>query len=123
MLGPDARLIDLRLSAPSSLNVKAWAVRVGASDLRVLLINKGGHAARVALRLPATAPAAVERLLAPSPRAPTGETLDGQRLGVHERWLGRPATERIQPAAGAYEVTVPATSAALVRVQTEARAR
>jgi hypothetical protein len=123
MLGPDARLIDLRLSAPSSLNVKAWAVRVGASDLRVLLINKGGHAARVALRLPATAPAAVERLLAPSPRAPTGETLDGQRLGVHERWLGRPAAERIQPGAGAYEVTVPATSAALVRVQTEARAR
>lgn len=123
MLGPDARLVPARVAAPSSLNLKAWAVRVGTNDLRVLVINKGDHAVRMALRLPARRPATVERLLAPSPRATTGERLGGQYLDVHERWVGRRVVETVTPATGGYAVTVPAASAAMLRVQTEARAR
>jgi hypothetical protein len=123
MLGPDARLVGLRLAAPPSLDVKAWAVQVGARDLRVLVIDKGRHPVRAVLRLPASAPAAVDRLLASSAQATTGETLDGQHLGVHDTWVGPPSRETIRPSAGRYELTVPATSAALITVQTEARAR
>lgn len=123
MLGPDARLLDAKLAIPASLHVKAWAVRVGSNDLRVLLINKGRHGVHAALRLPAVARASVERLLAPSVRATTGETLDGQQLGVHETWVGRATAEKIKPSAGRYELTLSPGSAALLRVQTEARAR
>ncbi len=123
MLGSGARLLELGLAAPSSLNVKAWAVRVGARDLRVLVINKSPRAVRAVMHLPATAPATVERLLAPSVRATTGERLAGQYLGTHENWLGAPSHETVRSLAGRYALTVPATSAALVRVQTEARAR
>jgi hypothetical protein len=123
MLGPNARLVQAGLAAPRSLHLKAWAVRVGARGLRVLLINKGAHAARVDLSLPASGPAGVERLLAPSVRARAGVTLDGQHLGAHDTWLGRPRRERINPGARGYELTLPATSAALVRVQTDAPAR
>jgi hypothetical protein len=126
MLGPGARLLDLHLAIPASLHVKAWAVRVGSNDLRVLLINKGTHRVGAVLRLPAVSRATVERLLAPSVRSTTGETLDGQHLGVHETWVGRPTAETIAPSGGRYVVVLPAGSAALVRVrtvQTEARAR
>ena len=123
MLGPGARLLDAHVAAPAALHLKSWATRVGARDLRVLLINKGSHSARVTLRLPAIAPASVERLLAPSVRATGGETLDGQSIGNRETWVGRPSRETVRPSATGYELTVPAGSAALVRVQTEARAR
>jgi hypothetical protein len=89
-------------------------------ELRVLVINKGGHAVRAVLRLPASGTATVERLLAPSPGATSGETLNGQYLGVHDTWLGRQARETVSPAGGGYELTVPATSAAMIRVQTDA---
>jgi hypothetical protein len=123
MLGPHARLVDLHLAAPSSRHVKAWAVRVGASGLRVLVINKGRHAVRAALRLPATGPATVERLLAPSVRATAGETLQGQHLGVHDTWVGAPSRETVSRRGGGYELDIPPTSAAMVRVQTDVRAR
>jgi hypothetical protein len=123
MLGPDARLLDAHLAAPAAAHVKAWAVRVGSGELRVLLINKGRHAVHTMLRLPAVSRASVERLLAPSVRATGGETLDGQYLGSRERWVGRPSHETVTPSGNRYELTVPATSAALVRVQIEARAR
>jgi hypothetical protein len=123
MLGPDSRLVTASLAAPRALHLKAWAVRVGARDLRVLLINKGAHTVRMRLRLPASAPATVERLLAPSPGSLSGVTLGGRHLGIHETWVGRPRTPTIRPSAGDYELTLPAASAALVRVQTEARAR
>jgi hypothetical protein len=122
MLGPGARLVDLRLAAASSLHFKAWATRVGAHELRVLVINKGTHVVRATLRLPAIASASVERLLAPSVRARTGETLDGQRIGRRETWVGRPSHETIRRSGTGYALNVPAGSAALIRVQTEARA-
>jgi hypothetical protein len=123
MLGPNARLAATRLTAPRLLNLKAWAVRVGPRDVRVLLINKGRYAVHAVLRLPATGAATVERLVAPSVRASTGERLGGQYLGDHATWHGRPSDERISRAADGYELNLPAASAALVRVQTEARAR
>jgi len=72
MLGPNARLVTPALAAPRSLDLKAWALRVGRTGLRVLVINKGQHGATVLLRLPAVAPATVERLVAPSPRRVPG---------------------------------------------------
>jgi hypothetical protein len=123
MLGPDARLLDAHLAAPAFAHVKAWAVRVGSGQLRVLVINKGSHSVRAVLRLPAVSRASVERLLAPSVRATTGETLGGQHLGIDATWVGRPITATLAPSHGRYELTVPGGSAALVRVQTEARAR
>lgn len=123
MLGPNARLVATRLTAPRLLNLKAWAVHVGARDLRVLLINKGRYALHAVLRLPATAPATVERLVAPSPSATTGERLGGRYLGDNATWHGRPSDERISRAADGYELNLSAVSAALLRVQTEARAR
>ncbi|HEY2161486.1 MAG TPA: glycosyl hydrolase family 79 C-terminal domain-containing protein [Solirubrobacteraceae bacterium] len=123
MLGPGARLVTAHLAAPPSLHLKAWAVRVGKSELRALVINKGRHAVHAILRLPARAPATVDRLLAPSPRATTGERLNGQYLGAHQRWVGSRSNETIRPAADGYELDVPAASAALVRVQTEPQAR
>lgn len=123
MLGPDARLVHVRLSAPRWLHVKAWAVRTGWHDLRVLVINKGSVSVRAALHLPGTGAAAVERLLAPSPATTSGETLDGQRLSASGAWRGRAATEWATRAGGRYELNVPPASAALVRVQTEARVR
>ena len=123
MLGPNARLVTPALAAPRSLDLKAWALRVGRTGLRVLVINKGQHGATVLLRLPAVAPATVERLVAPSPQARAGVTLDGQHLSVHQTWVGQATTATIAPGPDGYEVALPAASAALVRVQTEARAR
>lgn len=123
MLGPDARLARLKLTAHPTLHFKAWAVRVGPHSLRVLLINKGPRGVRAVLHLPATAPGTVRRLVAPSPRATTGERLNGQYLGARERWVGRPGREAIKPTRHLYALTLPPTSAALVEVQTEARAR
>lgn len=123
MLGPGARLEPSHLSAPASLHLKAWAVRLGTGELRVLVINKGGRAVRAVLRLPANAPAAVQRLIAPSPRSTAGERLDGQYLGLHDRWQGRPSHEHISRGPRGYTLTLPPYSAAMVRVQTEARLR
>ena len=50
-LGPDARLVRLHLSAPRSLNLSAWAVRVRGGQLHVLVIDKSGRSARVELHL------------------------------------------------------------------------
>ena len=66
MLGPDARLDAVHVSSASVVHLKAWAVRSrGATS--VLLINKGGFAARVTLRAGKGRGAArIQRLLAPS---------------------------------------------------------
>ncbi|HUO71617.1 MAG TPA: glycosyl hydrolase family protein [Solirubrobacteraceae bacterium] len=117
-LGPHgSQLEPLRIAAVHPVHVKAWAVRTG-SGFHVLLINKGGRSASVALRLPTTAPANVQRLTAPSASSPSGVTLAGQQLGADGRWHGPRDSQTIAPTKGAYRVTVPAISAALVRVST-----
>ncbi len=115
-LGPDARLVPVRLHAEASLHLKAWAVRVRGDDLHVLLINKSNLPIKVGLRLPATGPATVQRLLAPSARSTSGVTLDGQQLARDGRWQGQPANQTITSSHQRYELTIPPLSAALVRV-------
>jgi hypothetical protein len=114
MLGPDARLVRLRVHDPASIDLKAWAVRVQGHALHVLLINKSTWSVRAALMLPAAGIATVQRLLAPSAAACSGETLDGQQLGRDDRWHGRSGRETIEPGPHGYELTVPPFSAALV---------
>ena len=116
-LGANARLVRLQMSHPRSLNLSAWAVRVRGDMLHVLLIDKSNRAVRVDLHLPATGPATVQRLLAPSASSTTGETLDGQRLGPDGTWIGTRSTQTIAARAHGYVVTVPRRSAALVGVR------
>ena len=116
-LGADARLVRLQVSHPRSLNLSAWGVRVAGDRLRVLVIDKSNRTVRVDLHLPATGPATVQRLLAPSASSTTGETLDGQRLGPDGTWIGTRLTQSINAGAHGYVLTVPRRSAALVGVR------
>ena len=116
-LGSDARLVRLHMSHARSMNLSAWAVRVRGGILHVLVLDKSNRTVRVDLRLPATGPATVQRLLAPSASATTGETLDGQRLGPDGTWVGARQTETITRSASGYVLTVPRRSAALVGVR------
>jgi Glycosyl hydrolase family 79 C-terminal beta domain len=116
-LGPHAQLVNVGLRQSPTLHLKAWAVRVLGDTLHVLLIDKGRHSARVDLRLPASGIATVQRLLASSASATSGVTLAGQHLGADGAWHGRRQVETIAPGPNGYDVTVPATSAALVSVR------
>jgi hypothetical protein len=116
-LGADARLVRLQMSHPRSLNLSAWAVRVRGDMLHVLVIDKSNRTVRVDLHLPATGPATVQQLLAPSASSTTGETLDGQRLGPDGTWIGKRLTQTITAGASGYLLTVPRRSAALVGVR------
>jgi hypothetical protein len=113
-LGPNSQLLPLALQARPALRLKAWAVRVGANTLHVLLIDKGTRAVRVSLQLPATGPVTAQQLLARSAPATSGVTLAGQQLDAQGRWVGKPATQTIEPGAAGYPVTVPGLSATLV---------
>ena len=115
-LGPDARLVQTQLGSPSPRHLKVWAVKVGRRRLHVLLINKGPQRLHVSLQLPATAPATIERLLAPSPSARQGVTLGGQRLDHDARWTGPRVIEVLRRAHRRYAVVLPRYSAALLSV-------
>lgn len=115
-LGPDARLVALHLQSRPSLNLKAWAVRVGSGTLHVLLLNKGARSVNVDAELPATAPATVERLLAPAPGSRSRVTLGGQQLNQNGDWVGRPSSDTVTPRAHRYLVALPRFSAALLTV-------
>ena len=116
-LGPNARLVYSQLHVGHSLKLKIWAVRVGGNQLHVLVIDKGKRPARVELRFPASRPATVERLLAPSAAAGSGVTLDGQQLGEDGRWQGEPSVQTLAPKGGRYELSIPGMSAALLSVR------
>jgi hypothetical protein len=115
-LGADARLLPVDLRASRTLHVKVWAVRVAGDTLHVLLIDKGPSADRVELRLPASGPASVERLLAPGAGARSGVTLAGRHLNRAGRWIGRRVEETVRPGTSGYAVTLPRFSAALLSV-------
>jgi hypothetical protein len=116
-LGPRARLVRLTAQRPRSLNLGAWAVRVGRNTLHVMLIDKSGRSARVSLRLPATADATVQRLLAPSARSLTGVTLGGRSLAPDGSWRGTAQVQTVVPGRGGYVVGVRDQSAALLTVR------
>jgi hypothetical protein len=115
-LGPDARLLRVHLHASRQTHLTAWAVEVGHGLLHVLLTNEGPRTVTVALALPSTATATVQRLLAPSIRARGGLTLDGQHLDSHGEWQGRPSIGTMNPGGGTYSLALPHASAALLSV-------
>lgn len=115
-LGPGARLLPTSMQHQRGLHLKVWAVRLAGHRARVLVINKGGRAAQVDLRLPAVAPATVERLLAPSVSARSGASMAGQRIDGNGVWHGARVVERLARGAHGYRLTMPAASAALVSV-------
>ena len=117
MLSPGGRMLRLGVHAPPSTDLKAWAARVPGNILHVLLIDKSPRRLNVNLRLPASAAATVQRLLAPSVRATRGVTLGGQQLGPDGRWTGRRVTQTVLPRAGLYQVPVPGYSAAMLSVK------
>lgn len=116
-LGRHAQLVRLASHLRHPLNLAAWAVRAGRDTLHVLLIDKGRHPAHVALRLPATGAAGVQRLLAPTVTSQTGVTLAGRQLGSDGRWQSLPALQRLAPREGVYTISVRSMSAALVSVR------
>ncbi len=113
-LGLNPQLLPLRVTASPSQRLKVWAVRSNGSILHVLLINKGAQPVRVSLRIPSVGRVTAQRLLARSARATSGLTLGGQHLDAQGRWAGKPTSERLQSATGAYWTTVPGISATLV---------
>jgi len=120
-LGADARLLRVRMSRPRSESLSAWAVRVRSDVLHVLLIDKSNRTVRVDLHVPATGPATVQRLLAPSASSTAGETLDGQRLGPSGTWIGKRLTQTVAAGPHGYVLTVPRRSAALVSLRIASR--
>lgn len=121
MLHPGSRLVRVRVQAPAGAPLRAWAVRQRGHRLSVLLIDRTARAVRVDVRLPSRRRATVQRLVAPTARATSGETLDGQWLGPDLRWDGRKRVERIAPHGGRFTVTVRGMSAELMTVQLIAR--
>lgn len=119
-LGPHAQLLPVRLHTKRSLRLSAWAVRVLGNTLHVLLIDKSDRSIRVSIHLPASGPATVERLLAPSAAARSGVSLGDRDLGPDGRWRGSPSADRIIPGPRGYTLTIRGPSAALVTVTSQA---
>ncbi len=117
MLGPQAKLVRLRLTAASGLRLKAWGVEVRGGVLHVLLINKGGRSASVRLKVPYRGPATVERLRAPRVTSSGHVTFANQRLTRYGTWAGRRRVETVKSIAGRTVIRVPAYSEALITVQ------
>lgn len=118
-LGPSAHLIGTRVSGARNTGVKVWAVRTRGGLLKLLLLDKAGTPARLALNLPSTAAATVQRLTAPSAAATRGVTLAGQTLGSQGQWLGTRTLQTVKRGSGGlYTVPVGAYSAVLVTVHT-----
>jgi hypothetical protein len=116
-LGPEAQLVTLRSQLSRPANLAAWAVRVGRDTLHVLLINKSRRSERVSLRLPATGPAGVQRLLAPAAAAQSDVSLGGRALAADGDWQGRAEHQTLTPRGRAYAVSVRSMSAALITVR------
>ncbi len=99
--------------------IRAWATRAPDRKVRIVLINtdtKHAHAASVHVS-GAPVPASLKRLLAPSASASTGVTLGGQSFATPTYTgllTGAPLTTPIGASAGAYSVSLPAASAAML---------
>ena len=106
---------------PSTGLLKTWATIDPAGTRRVVVINKDDVNSRtVALRVPGGARRArVERLLGPSITATRGITFGGQGYGdatFDGKLRGKAKLERLVRRGGAFRLTIPANSAALVTV-------
>jgi hypothetical protein len=111
--GP-ATLLDSTVTTSAPLELKAWAVRKGATT-SVLLLNDGTRAAAATLRTYARSrPVTVRRLTAPRAGAKSGIRFGGQWIGSDGRWHGHQVQSRASRTAQGYRVNVPPYSAALV---------
>ncbi len=114
-LGPGATLMEVtRTGGPERL--KTWAVRLRDGSLRVVYINKSNYPTTATLLSGSRRPGSLERLTAPSVRANNSVKLAGQRFGPHGGWRGKRVSKRVRERKGAYEVLVPAYSAALLSI-------
>jgi hypothetical protein len=99
--------------------LRAWATRGADGRMRVLLVNDSitsPETVRVVVPLAFRAHSAtIERLTAPSPDAEAGVQLGGHSFGETETgFLPAPELGISRPGDGAYTVSLPASSAALV---------
>lgn len=111
-----AGLVPTGVHAGAGLGLGAWTVRSG-DRVRVVMVNAGPRPIRARIVLPGEGPAAVQRLLAASPRARSGVTLNGQRLDRAGHWSGRPRLLLLAPTRGGYTLLLPRHSAALATIQ------
>jgi Glycosyl hydrolase family 79 C-terminal beta domain len=116
----------LAVSGATNNPIKIWATQAPDRWIRVVMINKDRHRARiVALRVPSiSGTATVERLQAPSVTASTGVTLGGRSFGSQTDTGMLPAPSRafsLRPVNGTYTVTLPAASAALLALAPQHR--
>jgi hypothetical protein len=113
-----ARLLHVVSSSQGPL--RAWATRAPDHRLRVLLINDSLTSSALAVvRTPVVpGPASLERLRASSAYATSGVTLGGRTFGAATTTgiLAPPAPQAVAPHGGAYSVTLPASSAALLNL-------
>jgi hypothetical protein len=113
---PGSRLLALQRPALPSL--RTWATLAPGGSVRVLLINDGSRLHVVAVRVPgAGGSASLVRMLAPGLRARSGVTLGGAGFGMQTATgalSGR--ASNVSSGGGAYTVTLPAASAALLRI-------
>ena len=116
---PRSRLLRVR-SAGGLLH--AWATRAPDRRTRIVLINDDPwHSRSLAVRVPrGTGAASVERLLAPRLGATAGVTLGGQSFGAVTttgQLAGTRQVASVKPRGGAYTVSLPAGSAALLTLR------
>ena len=122
-----ARLLPV--SNATHPDTRVWATLGRDHAVRVLVINDSiGSGASVRVRNPAgygRRAATIERLRAPGGAyATTGVTLGGRSFGVTRTGvLPAPITQRVRRRAGAYAVTLPPASAALLTLTRAARER
>ena len=113
----------LQIGTDSQDRLRAWATLGADHRVRVLLINDALRSkAEVLVHAPpgfGSDAGSIERLLAPGAYATTGMTLGGQDFGATTSTgiLPSPALETVTPRADTYELTLPASSAALLTLE------
>jgi Glycosyl hydrolase family 79 C-terminal beta domain len=113
---PGSQLLAGSGRAASDFDV--FAIRTPQHQVRAVLVNYSQTQDQTAeLHLPASGPATVERLVAPSVRAKLGVQLGGRTFGAQTttgKLAGRPTLSQVKPGKNGYMVQVPAGSAAVV---------
>jgi hypothetical protein len=112
---PNSRL--LRIGGARRAGVQAWATRATAGVVHVVLINDGQRERLINLHVRGAAgDGTLEHLIAPSLSSQFGVTLGGYGFGRRTTTgiLPAPELDSIAPERGAYPVSVPGESAALL---------
>ncbi len=107
----------LRTRSGDQARMRSWATLAPDHRVRVLLINDSlTSPARVLVRTQWRGAGSVQRLRAPGAGATTGLEIGGESFGAHTATgvLAPPRQQTVTPHSGAYAVTMPAASAALL---------